>query len=135
MRKMITVTAIAAAAAFATAAQAQQQPTQQPTTTPPSSAAPAQAAPSPTSPPVSAPTIQSINILDLEQLPQDTQKKVNDVVAEGGESNLKQLRDTVDATPQATAALKEKGLSSHNVLVASLSEDGVLTLITTKKAS
>lgn len=129
MRKMITLTAIAAAA-FATVAQAQQQPT-----TPPSPAAPAQAAPSPTSPPVSAPAIQSINILDMEQLPQETQKKVNDVVAEGGETNLKRLRDSVDATPQATAALKDKGLSSHNVLVASLSEDGVLTLITSKKAS
>jgi hypothetical protein len=135
MRKMITLTAIAAAA-FATVAQAQQQPTQQqPTTPPPSPAAPAQATPSPTLPPVSAPTIQSINILDLEQLPQETQKKVNDVVAQGGESNLKQLRDSVDATPQATAALKDKGLTSHNVLVASLSEDGVLTLVTTKKAS
>ena len=130
MRKMITLTAIAAAA-FATVAQAQQQPT----TTPPSPAAPAQATPSSTLPPVSAPTIQSINILDLEQLPQETQKKVNDVVAQGGESNLKQLRDSVDATPQATAALKDKGLTSHNVLVASLSEDGVLTLVTTKKAS
>ena len=131
MRKMITLTAVAAAAAFATAAQAQQQPA----TTPPSSAAPAQATPSPTSPPVSAPTIQSINILDMEQLPQETQKKVNDVVAEGGETNLKRLRDSVDATPEATAALKGKGLTSHNVLVASLSEDGVLTLITSKKAS
>lgn len=128
MRKMITLTAFAAATAFATAAGAQQQPTT------PSPTAPAQAAPSPTLPEASAPSIQKVSIVELEKLPHDTQKNVNDVVAKGGEAGLKQLRESIEATPQITTALKDKGLTSKNVIVASLSEDGVLTLVTTKKA-
>jgi hypothetical protein len=133
MRKM-TILAAAAGAMLATAAVAQQQP--------PTPTSPAPAVPSPATPPSSAtpdagaatPAIRAVNIVDIEQLPKETQTKVNDIVAKGGEAGLKELRGSIDATPELASALKQKGLTSQNVIVASLDQSGVLTLVTRKKA-
>lgn len=128
MRKMISLTALAVTA-FATAAMAQQALPE------PSPASPEIQSPTSATPNAAAPMIQSVNVVELEQLPQETQKELNDRVAEGGEAGLKQLQGSVEAMPQAATALSEKGLTSKDVIVASISQDGVLTLVTTKKAS
>ena len=126
MRKM-TILAAAAGATLATAAVAQQQPSPSPAPTAPTAPAAPEAQPA-------VPAIQSVNIVDIEELPKDTQTKVNDVVAKRGDADLQKLRGSIDSTPQVASALKEKGLTSKNVIVASLSQDGVLTLVTTKMA-
>lgn len=125
MRKTM-ILAAAASAMFAGAAMAQQQP---------APAAPAPAAPAAPSAPSAAPTIQSVSIVDIDQLPADTKAQVNDVVAKRSDDDLQKLRGSIDAAPEIASALTSKGLTSKNVIVASLSQDGVLTLVTTKKAS
>jgi len=125
MRKTILITA-AATLMLASAASAQQQPAQQ---QPPASAAPT----APGTPPA-APAIQSISIVDIKELPEATQAKVNEVIAKRGDGDLQKLRGSVDATPQVKSALEAKGLTSAQVIAASMNPNGALTLIT-KKAS
>ncbi|ESW85105.1 MULTISPECIES: hypothetical protein [unclassified Mesorhizobium] len=127
MRKT-TLLAAAATLVLATAASAQQQPAQQPS--------PAPAAPAPAAPGAQpqAPTIQAINVVDIKDLPADTQAKVNEVIAKRSDADLQKLRGSIDATPQVKSALEAKGLTSAQVIAASMSTNGALTLIT-KKAS
>ena len=127
MRKTI-VLAAAASLMLAGAASAQQQPAQQPS--------PAPTTPAPAAPKAqpAVPTIQSVNIVDITELPKDTQTQVNQVIAQRGDAGLQKLRSSIDATPKVKSALEAKGLSSAQVVAASMEPNGALTLIT-KKAS
>ncbi|RUZ75890.1 MULTISPECIES: hypothetical protein [Mesorhizobium] len=127
MRKTI-VLAAAASLMLAGAASAQQQPAPQPT--------PAPATPAPATPQAqpAVPTIQSVNIVDITELPKDTQTQVNQVIAQRGDDGLKKLRSSIDATPKVKSALEAKGMTSAQVVAASMEPNGALTLIT-KKAS
>ncbi|RWD41356.1 hypothetical protein [Mesorhizobium sp.] len=127
MRKTISLAA-AATLLLATAASAQQQPAPQPGE-PPASPAPAAPGAQP-----EAPAIQTVNVVDIEELPEETQTKVNEVIAKRGEDGLQKLRSSIDATPQVKSALEAEGLTSAQVIAASMDTNGALTLIT-KKAS
>ncbi|RWD39471.1 MAG: hypothetical protein EOS25_26245 [Mesorhizobium sp.] len=127
MRKTTSLAA-AATLLLATAASAQQQPAPQPGE-PPASPAPAAPGAQP-----EAPAIQTVNVVDIEELPKETQTKVNEVIAKRGEDGLQKLRSSIDATPQVKSALEAKGLTSAQVIAASMDTNGALTLIT-KKAS
>ncbi|MDQ6435814.1 hypothetical protein RB623_17295 [Mesorhizobium sp. LHD-90] len=123
--RMITILAAAATLTFAVAANAQAQATQPPAQAP--------APEAPAAAPAAAPTtIRSVNIVDMTELPETTQKQVNDVVAKSGDADLQQLRSTIDANPQVKSALKAKGLTSAHVIAASMSREGALTLVTKK---
>ncbi|RWC26774.1 hypothetical protein [Mesorhizobium sp.] len=126
MRKTI-VLAAAASLMLAGAASAQQQPAQQP------APAPTAPAPAPQAQPA-VPTIQSVNIVDITELPKETQTQVNQVIAQRGDDGLKKLRSSIDATPKVKSALEAKGMTSAQVVAASMEPNGALTLIT-KKAS
>lgn len=102
---------------------AQQQPVPQP--------GPAPAAPKTES---AAPAIQSVTIVDIKELPEATQTQVNQVVAQRGDAGLQKLRSSIDATPKVKSALEAKGMTSAQVIAASMEPNGSLTLIT-KKAS
>ena len=121
--RMITILAAGATLAFTVAANAQQAPATQ---------APAQAPATAPEAPAAAPTIRSVNIVDLTELPEATQKQVNDVVAQRGDADLQQLRSTIDANPEIKAALEAKGVTSAQVIAASMSPEGALTLVTKK---
>ena len=127
MRKTILIAA-AATLMLAGAANAQQQPAQQP--------APAPTTPAPAAPKAqpAVPTIQSVNIVDITELPKDTQTQVNQVIAQRGDEGLQKLRSSIDATPKVKSALEAKGMTSAQVVAASMEPNGALTLIT-KKAS
>ncbi|TIV65809.1 MAG: hypothetical protein E5V86_10635 [Mesorhizobium sp.] len=122
MRNAILVAA-AATLLMAGAAGAQQQPTPSPAPTAP--APKAQSA---------APAIQSVNVVDITELPKDAQTQVNQIVAQRGDAGLQTLRKSIDATPKVKSALEAKGMSSAQVIAASMQPNGALTLIT-KKAS
>jgi hypothetical protein len=71
-----------------------------------------------------------VEIIDMKDLPPDVQTQVNNVVAKMQAEELSALRNTIDTIPQATSALKAKGLSSSQVVAISLDDRGTLTLIT-----
>ena len=119
--RMITILAAGVSLAFATAAHAQS--TQAPATQAP--AQPPATAPAPTG-------INSVNIVDIAELPETTQKQVNEVVTQRGDADLQKLRTQIDSMPELKSALEAKGLTSAQVIAASMSQDGALTLITKK---
>ncbi|MDX8458415.1 hypothetical protein [Mesorhizobium humile] len=125
MRKAI-VLAATATLMMAGAANAQQQPTPQPSPAPTAPAAP-KAQPA-------VPAIQSVNVVDITELPKDTQTQVNQIVAQRGDAGLQTLRKSIDSTPKVKSALQAKGVTSAQVIAASMQPNGALTLIT-KKAS
>ncbi len=89
---------------------------------------------SPAATPDAAPKNQRFNVVDVSELPQETQEQVEQVVAQASEDSLKQLRSTIDATPEAKAALDAKGATSAQVVATAMGTDGTLTLITKKKS-
>ena len=111
---------------LAGAASAQQQSTPLPS--------PAPAAPATPKAQPAVPAIQTVNVVDITELPKDMQTQVNQIVAQRGDAGLQTLRQSIDATPKVKSALQAKGLSSAQVIAASMQPNGALTLIT-KKAS
>ena len=77
-------------------------------------------------------TITTINIVDMSELPEATQSQVNEAVAKRSDADVQKLRTSIDKSPQVSAALKEKGLTSASVIIASLDSKGLLTLVTKK---
>jgi hypothetical protein len=127
-----TILAAGLTLAFAAAANAQTAPSP---AQPPATPAPAQPpTAAPEAPSAEAPAIQSVNIVDMAELPEATQTKVNEVVAERGEEGLQKLRTSIEATPQIKTALEAKGLTPANVIAASMGSGGALTLITKKSS-
>jgi hypothetical protein len=122
--RRIAILAAGAALLFATAAGAQQEPTAQP---------PA-ASPAPESPGAqsTAPAVKTVTIVDIEELPEATKTQVDTIVAQTSEADLAALRSSLDAAPQIKSALEAKGLTSAQVIAASMGQDGALTLVTKK---
>jgi hypothetical protein len=131
--RRIAILAAGAALLFASAASAQQQPTAQPPAASPAPEAPA-ASPTPEAPGAqsTAPAVKSVTIVDIEELPEATQTQVDTIVAQTSEADLAALRNSIDAAPQIKSALEAKGLTSEQVIAASMGQDGTLTLVTKK---
>lgn len=121
--RMITFVAAGSALLLATAVNAQA-PSGQPAPDRPPAAAPEK--------PATPPTIQSVNVVDISELPEATQSQVNEVVAQRGDAELQKLRTAIDAAPNIKSALEAKGLSSTHVLIAQMNPSGELTLVTRK---
>lgn len=124
MRKVIM---LAASLAFLGAAAANAQDGT--TTAPQPPAQPPAAAPEATTP-----HVKRFDVVDVSELPQETQKQVEQVVAQASEDSLKQLRSTIESTPEAKAALDAKGATSEQVVATAMGTDGTLTLITKKNS-
>jgi hypothetical protein len=77
----------------------------------------------------SSAVIRSIQVVDIKDLKPAVRAKVDEVVAHTSEEDLRSLRKSIDATPEAASALKAKGLSSSHVVAINIA-DGVLTLFT-----
>jgi hypothetical protein len=120
MRKM-TMLAAAGTLALAPMAYAQEQ-------TPPAQQAPAATE----SGQSAAPQIQKIAVVDVQELPEAEQTRVNEAAGKMPEAELQNLRQSIDAHAQAKAALDAEGLTSQNVIVAMMGSDGTLTLVTKK---
>jgi hypothetical protein len=71
--------------------------------------------------------IRSIQVVDVKDLQPAVRSKVDELVAQTPDEDIQSLRKSIDATPEATAALKAKGLSSSHVVAINIA-DGVLTI-------
>jgi len=60
------------------------------------------------------------------------ESQVDSIVAQTSEADLAALRNSLDAAPQIKSALEAKGLTSEQVIAASMGQDGTLTLVTKK---
>jgi hypothetical protein len=89
-------------------------------------------APSESPRPATPPAITSVNVVDLDELPEATKTQVNQALATRTADELQKLRAAVEAAPEIRSALEAKGLSSRDVIVAQVSQTGTLTLVTKK---
>jgi hypothetical protein len=80
-----------------------------------------------TPPAQSSTAIRSIQVVDVKDLKPAMRSKVDDIIAQTTKEDLQSLRQSIDATPAVTSALKAKGLSSSQVVAINIA-DGVLTL-------
>jgi hypothetical protein len=71
--------------------------------------------------------IRSIQVVDVKDLQPAVRSKVDEMVAQTSDEEMQSLRKSIDATPEAAAALKAKGLSSAQVVAINIADD-VLTL-------
>lgn len=80
----------------------------------------------------SAPQIKSVQIVDIQDLPQDVRSQVDELASKTSEQDMQSLRKSIDASPGVTSALKAKGMSSAQVVAMNVDKDGVLTLFAKK---
>ncbi len=119
--RMTTIAAAGAAFLLAGAANAQTRPAD-----PPASAPPATAPQTPST----APTIKSINVVELDALPEATRAQVNQVVATRTANELQQLQKAIEAAPAVKSAIEAKGFSTRDVVMAEVNDEGELTVVT-----
>jgi hypothetical protein len=119
--RIVTASIIIAALSLGMPAfvQAQGAPSQSGAQTPPSQSE-AQA-------PQSSTVIRSIQVVDVKDLQPAVRSKVDELVANTREEDIQSLRKSIDATPEAAAVLKAKGLNSSQVVAINIA-DGVLTM-------
>jgi hypothetical protein len=80
-----------------------------------------------TPPAQSSTVIRRIQVVDVKDLTPAVRSKVDGVVAQTSEEDMQSLRKSIDATPQVASALKDKGVSSSQVVAINIA-DGVLTI-------
>ena len=119
--RMTTIAAAGAALLLAGTANAQTRPAD-----PPASAPPATAPQTPST----APTIKSINVVELDALPEATRAQVNQVVATRTANELQQLQKAIEAAPAVKSAIEAKGFSTRDVVMAEVNDEGELTVVT-----
>lgn len=71
--------------------------------------------------------ISKIQVIDVKQLPDAVKSQVDEIVSKSSDDDMKALRASIDASPAAAGALKEKGMTSAQVVAINIA-DGVLTM-------
>lgn len=121
--RMITIAAASAATILAGAAYAQAPSTERPSTKPPASSQEA---------PAGAPTITSVKVVEIDELPEASKAQVNQLVATRTAAELETLRQAIEKAPAAKSAVEAKGFSTRDVVLAQVSNEGELTIVTRK---
>jgi hypothetical protein len=111
--RILTAAALAATLSFGLPALAVAQATNSQTDNAPAAAKPG--------------AISKIQVIDVKQLPATVQAQVDEVVSKSSDDDMKALRASIDGSPAASSALKEKGLTSAQVVAINIA-DGVLTM-------
>lgn len=121
--RMITIAASSAAMILAGGAYAQAPSTERPATKPPASSQEA---------PAGAPTITSVKVIEIDELPEASKAQVNQLVATRTADELEKLRQAIEKAPAVKSAVEAKGFSSRDVVLAQVSNEGELTIVTRK---
>lgn len=70
-----------------------------------------------------------VAIVAVEDLPAEIKAQAEAVITQTSAQDLLRLQNSIDASPQATLALRANGLNSSQVVAANIDGDGTLTLI------
>ncbi|TGQ83963.1 hypothetical protein EN850_04310 [Mesorhizobium sp. M8A.F.Ca.ET.207.01.1.1] len=70
-----------------------------------------------------------VAIVAVEDLPAEIKAQAEAVITQTSAEDLLRLQNSIDASPQATTALRANGLNSSQVVAANIDGDGTLTLI------
>jgi len=72
----------------------------------------------------------AVAIIPMNALPVEVQMQVKAKIAQTSKEDMRALRRSIDATPEASSALRAKGLSSAEVIDVLFDDEGKLTLVT-----
>ncbi|MBZ9706311.1 hypothetical protein LB543_06200 [Mesorhizobium sp. ESP7-2] len=70
-----------------------------------------------------------VAVVAVEDLPAEIKAQAEAVITQTSAEDLLRLQHSIDASPQATTALRANGLNSSQVVAANIDGDGTLTLI------
>jgi PPE-repeat protein len=121
--RMITIVAASTAVILAGTAYAQAPSTERPAAKPPASSQEA---------PAGAPTITSVKVVEIDELPDASKAQVNQLVATRTADELEKLRQAIEKAPAVKSAVEAKGFSTRDVVLAQVSNEGELTIVTRK---
>ncbi|MER9332540.1 hypothetical protein NKJ06_00720 [Mesorhizobium sp. M0293] len=71
----------------------------------------------------------NVAIVAVEDLPAEIKAQAEAMITQTSAQDLLRLQNSIDASPQATLALRANGLNSSQVVAANIDGDGTLTLI------
>ncbi|WP_420408493.1 hypothetical protein [Hoeflea sp.] len=77
--------------------------------------------------------IRAVSVVDVSDLPEESQTQVSRIEAERSEGQLEALRNSIEGSPALVDALEKQGATPSDVVAASLSETGTLTILTRKE--
>ncbi len=120
--RMMMLAAVGAASLLAGTANAQAPSTGQPTSPP---AASPQA-------PSAVPAIKSVNVVELNELPDAAKTQINELVAKRSAEDNQRLQRAIEGAPMVKSAVEAKGFSSRDVLIAQLNNEGELIVVAKK---
>jgi len=125
--RMLTIVIALSGLALAQPASAQTIDQQLPQTAPPGQ----ETLPDEISPEQGSPNqnFTNVAIVAVEDLPAEIRTQAEAVITQTSAGDLLQLQKSIDASPQATSALRASGLNSSQVVAANIDGDGTLTLI------
>jgi FlaG/FlaF family flagellin (archaellin) len=77
--------------------------------------------------------IRAVSVVDVSDLPEESQTQISQIEAERSEGQLEALRTSIEGSPALVDALEKQGATPSDVVAASLSETGTLTILTRKE--
>jgi len=102
-------------------------------TTAPALAQAQQSAPAPqTQTQAQEPSVQTVSVIDISELPAESQAQVAQIEEQRSDQDLANLRQSIEASPEVVQALERQGATPADVVAASLSQNGDLTIVTRK---
>src|SRR5882672_3539376 len=122
--RMLTIVIALSGLALAQPASAQTIDRQLPQTAPPGQ----ETLPDEISPEQGSPNqnFTNVAIVAVEDLPAEIRTQAEAVITQTSAEDLLQLQKSIDASPQATSALRASGLNSSQVVAANIDGDGTL---------
>lgn len=84
--------------------------------------------------PSATPTVKALSIVDVSELPKETQDQVEQVAKKATKADREGMKNALDRSPAIKKALADKGADSSMVIATNLDAQGTLTLVTKKKA-
>lgn len=80
------------------------------------------------------PTVQTVTVIDVSNLPTESQAQIAQIEEQRTDEDLANLRQSIETSPALLQALREQGAGPGDVVAASLSQNGDLTIVTRKNS-
>ncbi|MBC7281112.1 hypothetical protein [Hoeflea sp.] len=80
------------------------------------------------------PALQTVSVIDVSELPAQSQAQVAQIEEQRSDEDLTNLRRSIEASPEVLKALERQGATPADVVAASLSQKGDLTIVTRKES-
>ncbi|MEQ8481746.1 MAG: hypothetical protein RIC18_13895 [Hoeflea sp.] len=77
--------------------------------------------------------IRAVSIVDVSDLPAESQTQISQIEADRSQDQLEALRTSIEGSPALVDALEKQGATPSDVVAASLNETGTLTVVTRKE--